>query len=148
MPWQAPRKSIELLGYPPNVAWKYAAFDADDLNRLRYVDYSYWNELSQGTSSPVRAAETIREGKEIYGLSNQYFWEGKEWLAQGKPFPPLIALTCGNGKYLILEGHCRATAYALMPEAFAGAEAYVGFCSAESLRQKAPKLIEPVAERG
>ena len=132
--------------YPPNVAWKYATFDADDLDRLRYVDYSYWNELSKGTSSPVQAAETIRQGEEIYGLSNQYFWEGKERLVQGRTFPPLIVLTCGNEKYLILEGHCRATAYALLPEAFEGAEAYVGFCSAEALLQKAPKLIEPIAK--
>lgn len=126
--------------YPSDVLWKYAAFEADDLGKLRYVDYSYWNELSKGTSNPVQAAETIREGKEIYGLSNQYFLEGKELLEQGMTFPPLIVLTCGNERYLILEGHCRATAYALRPEAFEGAEAYVGYCSAEALRQKAPRL--------
>lgn len=127
--------------YPANVAWKYAVFDSDDLNKLRYVDYSYWNELSQGTSSPIQAAETIRKGTEVYGLSNQYFLEGKETLEQGQVFPPLIVLTCGNDKYLILEGHCRATAYALVPEAFQGTETYVGFCSAEAMLQKAPKLI-------
>lgn len=126
--------------YPPDVAWKLAAMDADDLARLRYVDYSYWNELSAGTSCPLRTAETIRRGEEIFGLSNQYFLEGKALLEQGGSFPPLILLTCGSGLYLILEGHCRATAYALLPEAFAGTEAYVGFCSAEALRRKAPGL--------
>lgn len=126
--------------YPPDVAWKYAAFAAADLDKLRYVDYSYWNELSKGTSSPVRAAETVRKGEEIYGISNQYFLEGKKMLEQGMTFPPLIVLTCGNDRYLILEGHCRVTAYALLPETFEGTEAYVGFCSAEALFRKAPKL--------
>ncbi len=127
--------------YPSDVAWKYAAFDAADLEKLRYVDYSYWNELSKGTSSPVQAAETIRKGEEIYDISNQYFLEGMEMLEQGMTFPPLIVLTCGNERYLILEGHCRATAYALLPEAFEGAETYVGFCSAEAMLQKAPGLM-------
>lgn len=126
--------------YPPGVVWKYAVFETADLDKLRYVDYSYWNELSKGTSSPVRAAETVRKGEEIYGISNQYFLEGKKMLEQGITFPPLIVLTCGSERYLILEGHCRATAYALQPETFEGAEAYVGFCSAEALFRKAPKL--------
>ncbi len=126
--------------YPPDVVWKYAAFETADLDKLRYVDYSYWNELSKGTSSPVRAAETVCKGEEIYGISNQYFLEGKKMLEQGITFPPLIVLTCGNERYLILEGHCRATAYALQPETFEETEAYVGFCSAEALFRKAPKL--------
>ena len=133
--------------YPPDVAWKYAVFEATDLDKLRYVDYSYWNELSKGTSSPVQAAETIRKGEEIYSISNQYFLEGKEMLEQGMTFPPLIVLTCGNEMYLILEGHCRATAYALLPEAFEGTETYVGFCSAEALLRKAPKLTVRVDEK-
>ena len=113
--------------YPRDIVWKYAAFEATDLGKLRYVDYDYWNELSKGTSSPVQAAETISKGEEIYGISNQYYLEGKAQLEQGKSFPPLIVLTCGNDLYLLLEGHCRATTYALLPEAFEGSEAYVGF---------------------
>ena len=128
--------------YPSSVVWKYAVFEATDLDKLRYVDYSYWNELSKGTSSPVQAAETICKGEEIYNISNQYFLEGKEMLEKGMTFPPLIVLTCEDEMYLILEGHCRATAYALLPEAFEGTETYVGFCSAEALHRKAPKLIE------
>lgn len=133
--------------YPQDAAWKYAVFEAPDLDKLRYVDYSYWNELSKETSSPVQAAETVRKGEEIYGISNQYYLEGKKMLEQGMTFPPLIVLTCGNETYLILEGHCRATAYALLPETFEGTDAYVGFCSAEALFQKAPKLFVHADEK-
>ena len=107
----------------------------------------YWNELSKGTSNPVRAADTIRKGKEIYGISNKYFLEGKKMFEQGISFPPLIVLTCGNEMYLILEGHFRAATYALLPETFEGTEAYVGFCSAEELFRKAPKLIVGADEK-
>lgn len=127
--------------YPRDIIWKYAAFEAADLSKLRYVDYDYWNDLSKGTSSPIQAAKTISNGEEIYGVSNQYYLEGKALLEQGKSFPPLIVLTCGDNAYLLLEGHCRATVYAMLPEAFEGTEAYVGFCSAEALFLKAPKLV-------
>lgn len=129
--------------YPRDIVWKYAAFEAADISKLRYVDYDYWNDLSKGTSSPIQAAETIRKGEKIYGISNQYYLAGKELLEQGKSFSPLIVLTCGNDVYLLLEGHCRATAYALLPEAFEGTEAYVGFCSVDALLRKAPNITAP-----
>ena len=128
--------------YPADITWKYAVFEVADLDKLRYVDYDYWNELSKGTSSPVNAAETICNGEEIYGVSNQYYLDGKEMLEHGMTFPPLIVLTCGNERYLILEGHCRATAYALLPEMFDGTEAYIGFCSAKALRRKSSRLFD------
>ena len=127
--------------YPTDAVWKYGSFEAEDLERLRYVDYDYWNGLSGGTSSPIRAAEAVRQGKEVFGVSNAYFLKGRDELARGKRFPPLIVMTCGNGLYLLLEGHCRATAYALLPEAFAGTEAYVGFCSEEAMRRKEPGMF-------
>ena len=130
--------------YPRDIVWKYAAFEATDISKLRYVDYDYWNDLSKGTSSPIQAAETIRKGEKIYGISNQYYLEGKKLLEHGKSFSPLIVLTCGNDVYLLLEGHCRATAYALLPEAFEGTEAYVGFCSVDALLRKAPNITAPL----
>ncbi len=117
--------------YPEDVSWKYVRFDADDLGRLRYVDYSYWNELSEGTSKPSVAAETIRKGIEIYGQPNRNFLDGAGFLDGGGSFPPLIVLICGDEKYIIIEGHCRATSYALRPDKFSGTHGYAGFCSSD-----------------
>ena len=119
--------------YPDKIEWKYVCFEAEDLDRLRYISYSYWDELSKGTSKPDDAAKTVNEGIEIFGVSNQYFLDGREALRQGKHFPPIIILTDGNGPYVLIEGHCRATCYALVPECFAGSEGYAGFCTAKEL---------------
>lgn len=49
---------------------------------------------------------------------------------------------------MILAGHCRATAYALLSDAFEGAEACIEFCSAEALLRKAPKPLARIEEKG
>ena len=119
--------------YPGKIDWKFVRFETGDLDRLRYISYSYWDELSKGTRKPNDATKTVNDGIEIFGVSNQYFLDGRELLRQGKRFPPIIVLTDGNGPYILIEGHCRATCYALVPESFAGSEGYVGFCTAEEL---------------
>ena len=113
--------------YPANVDWKWVEFDGDDLEKLRYISYSYWDEISKGTSRPSEAAKTVAAGIEIFGVSNQYFLSGSELLRQGKHFPPIIALAENDGTFTLLEGHCRATCYAMVQGSFAGTNGYVGF---------------------
>ena len=73
----------------------------------------------------------------------------REELNSGRFREPILkALNeVGVSEDLILEGHCRATSYALFPEAFEGSKTYVGFCSAEALSRKAPKLIVRAGEK-
>lgn len=121
--------------YPKRIDWKYAELEAEDLGRIRYIDYSYWNEISCGTSSPLDAVRTIRAGRRIFDVPNDGFLAGERFLRDGGRFPPVILLTAGSaGPHIILEGHLRMTAYALAPEYFAGTHAYVGFCSGEELK--------------
>ena len=46
---------------------------SQDIDNIYYIDYDYWNELSNGTSKPTEAAKVIKSGKEIYEVSNQPF---------------------------------------------------------------------------
>ena len=126
--------------YPKDITWKYVRFSESDIGSLYYVDYSYWNELSRGTSRPADAVLTIKSGTEIFGQPNDNFLRGAEYLKTGK-FPPIIVLTCGNGKYLILEGHCRATSYALSPGRFGGTFGYCGFCTEPEMKAKNAILV-------
>ena len=59
--------------FPDEIQWSF------DLGSIRYIDYSYWNELSQGTHSPLTAARTIQNGIEIYGQSNAGFVRAAEY---------------------------------------------------------------------
>lgn len=59
--------------FPKISEWKYLELDEKDIDNIYYIDYDYWNELSNGTSKPVEAAKVINSGREIYNVSNQPF---------------------------------------------------------------------------
>ncbi|MDE7362188.1 MAG: hypothetical protein K2N38_09675 [Oscillospiraceae bacterium] len=113
--------------------WSLCVFSRPDLEKIRYIDYSYWNELSAGTRKPLAAAETIRNGVPIYGLSNDGFLRAAEYIKNGGAFPKLFFLTSDYDSFVIVEGHFRMTAYALVPECFNNVEVIVGKCSDEEL---------------
>lgn len=80
------RKIIkEYRGYPnkklfdnfPHIhKWEFVKFNRNDLEKLFYIDYDYWNELSKGTFKPKIAASTISDRVEIFGVSNEPFITG------------------------------------------------------------------------
>lgn len=121
-------------GFPKISKWLYVKFDRDDLEKMNYINYSYWNELSSNTYKPLIAAERIQKGIEIYGISNKPFWDGVEYL-KSRQFPPVILIACGDMEYVIIEGHSRMTVYALDPQAFNGTTGYIGYCTPKELLQ-------------
>lgn len=118
----------------PNISsWIFAECTEDDINNIRYINYSYWNELSKNTSSPLVAAETIREGIEIYGVPNTASISGLKYLEKGGSFPPIILLTADMENFIILEGHSRMTVYGLDPKFLGGSKCYIGICEEAEL---------------
>ncbi|MDE6710048.1 MAG: hypothetical protein K2J76_06130 [Oscillospiraceae bacterium] len=113
--------------------WSLCSFSRPDLEKIRYIDYSYWNELSAGTHKPLAAAETIRNGIKIYDLSNDGFLRTAEYIKNGGNFPKLFFITSDYESFVIVEGHLRMTAYALVPECFNNVEVIVGKCGSEEL---------------
>lgn len=126
--------------FPAIIKWKFVQFGQEDLNKIYYIDYDYWNELSKGTSKPTEAAQSIYEGIEIFGVSNEPMFKAKEFLRTGT-FPPIIAYTCGNEKYLLLEGHKRMTVYGMLPEKFENTYGYIGYCSIQAMYKKDPRMV-------
>lgn len=126
--------------YPKNIEWKYVQFDEDDIDKIYYINYDYWNELSNHTSKPLEAARNIRNGIEIYGVSNQPFLDGEKLLEE-QVFLPVILLTCNEQKFLILEGHSRMTIYGLNPKKFASTYGYVGYCSSQEMKEYDTRMI-------
>lgn len=59
--------------FPKISEWKYLELDEKDIDNIYYIDYDYWNELSNGTSKSVEAAKVINSGREIYNVSNHHF---------------------------------------------------------------------------
>ena len=119
--------------FPVITAWSLCSFTGDDLGKIRYIDYSYWNELSDGTHLPIVAAETIRKGVSIYGQDNDGFLRAAEYIRNGGTFPKMFFLTSDFENFVIVEGHLRMTAYALAPEYFNHVEVIVGKCDGDEL---------------
>lgn len=126
--------------FPKIVEWKYLELNEKDIDNIYYIDYSYWNELSNGTSKPIEAAKVIKSGKMIYEVSNQPFLDGVEYNKTNE-FPPVILITCNDEKYLIIEGHSRMTVYGFNPSKLNGTYAYVGYTTEEEMKKYDPRMI-------
>ena len=134
--------------FPKVIDWKYVSLSEEDLDNIYYIDYDYWNLLSNNTSRPSEAVKVIKNGIEVYDVSNQPFLDGVEYL-KNNIFPPVILLTCNDEKYLIIEGHSRMTIYAFMPNKLNGTYAYIGYCSEDEMKEYDIRMLkgEPVRSR-
>ena len=101
-------------GFPDDVSWQWMAITPAELATVRYIDYDYWVELSGGTRLAADAAPRIRAGVAPFGVPSDWALGMAREVARGARFPPLILVTTGpGGDLVVLEGHCRLTAYML-----------------------------------
>ena len=88
--------------------------DKDDVSSLNYIDYSYWNELSDDSRKVGRAVENIENGKVVFDVPNDRFHLIASDFESGVDFGPIIVVSKHNDNQgEILEGHLRATGYVL-----------------------------------
>ncbi len=99
--------------FPARVRWIRAVLTPGELARVRYIEYSYWNELSAGSRLAADAAQQIRQGIRVFGVSNQRFLRAARAVERGDLFLPLILAGRRRDDLICLEGHLRLTAYAL-----------------------------------
>jgi len=129
-------KNKDLFENFPNITeYSLCQFSENDLNNIFYINYSYWNELSNNTSSPLEATKNILKGKTIYNVSNEPFINGANLLDNGKVFLPMIFLTHDNKNFIVLEGHSRITIYALRTNKFNNINCFVLKCKKEELEK-------------
>jgi hypothetical protein len=99
--------------FPTHTRWVTALLAPGELKRVRYVEYSYWNELTGGSRLPADAATRIKARVEVFGVSNGRFFAAAEAAARGEQFPPLILAGVRDDDLVCLEGNLRLTGYAL-----------------------------------
>lgn len=92
--------------------WKLIELAVDNVKALRYIDYSYWNELSDNTHLVGVAAENVKLGKVVFDLSNAHFFDIAKAVESGAQFAPIVVLEKEQGLEIV-EGHARATGYLL-----------------------------------
>ena len=122
-------------GFPHDVRWERVALTRDELSDVRYINYSYWIELSRGTRRPAEAVERIRSGVDIFGVPSDGFLDVGRAFAAGAQWPELIVVSAfAEGGNVLLEGHVRLTAMALEWEAVPP--------EVEVLRGVSPHMVE------
>jgi hypothetical protein len=102
--------------FPKDIIWKKAVFSKKELEKVKYIDYSYWNEISNKSRLPKEAAKKINKGEKVYDVSNDGFFEILSVIKQKIKFPKMIFVTKNKkSRVVVLEGHARLTAYFLAP---------------------------------
>jgi len=111
------QNKLIFTGYPDSVQWYEATMTKEELFKIRYVNYSYWNKISNNTHKPSIAAENIKKGILVYNEPNDQYLEAAQAFKKGVTFPRLI-ITANekDGPYVVLEGHLRLTAMMLEQE--------------------------------
>lgn len=101
--------------FPDNLTWYEAELSRDEIGNLLYVDYSYWNELTNHTHLVKDAVKNIQKGKVVFDVPNDRFLAVAEKVRQGEHnFEPMILWGKDEHSPLtILEDHLRATAFGL-----------------------------------
>lgn len=100
--------------FPTDVKWYKAIIQKQELRKVKYIDYSYWNKLSNDTRLPVRAAKNVKAGVKIFGVSNNGFFEILSEMEKGRKLPIMIFVAKNKqSRLVVLEGHARLTAYFL-----------------------------------
>jgi hypothetical protein len=99
--------------FPDDVTWTRAVLTPAELAAVRYMDYSYWIELSGGTRLPTDAARRIKAGHRAYDIPNDGAIAAGQAAKAAVRFTPLILVGETHDNLVCLEGHLRLTAYAL-----------------------------------
>jgi hypothetical protein len=101
-------------GFPENVEWYHGVLPPDELERVRFIDYSYWNELSGGSRRPRDVLPTLQAGKLprwLTRLGTGWCFEFASELATAEAVNDLIVMaTPDMSELVLLEGHARLTA--------------------------------------
>jgi hypothetical protein len=99
-------------GFPDDVTWTFGTLAPDELCRVEYIDYSYWNELSGGSRRPADVRATLEADRfpawmRDLGLDRWY----EAATEVGDRLDDLIVVgPPGLERLVLVEGHARLTA--------------------------------------
>jgi hypothetical protein len=97
-------------GFPADVAWRSVEIERPDQVRLKFAKEQTWVQLSEGTRSVKRLAEKIARD-EVPANSAEHVLAIQKALMGGTKLAPLVVVEGDEGDLILVEGHCRATAY-------------------------------------
>lgn len=101
-------------GFPATVHWYHGVLEPDELERIRFIEYSYWNALSGGTRRPGDVLSTLQRGRLprwMSKLGTSWCFEFAAELETTETIDGLIVMASPDlDEIVLLEGHAPLTA--------------------------------------
>ena len=111
------QNSLLFETFPNNIKWELVSLTKEELEKVKYMKYDYWDMLTNKTRLAKDGAESVKKGIEVYRVSNEGFLKAAEAIQNGVIFPYMIFVTKGiQSDIVVLEGHQRITAHLLVPK--------------------------------
>ncbi len=104
------RNAYLFSGFPSDAKWRRVEAGPEDLEKLYYAKYPTWEALSGGARRVLDGAANLQS---ISTDVNAHILAVAKLVEAGQEFPELIAVQNGDSRFVLMEGHTRATAYAL-----------------------------------
>jgi hypothetical protein len=123
--------------FPKKIDWNWAILNKNDILKIKYITYDYWEELSNGTRYAKDSVANIKNNVEIYGVNNNGFIKISEYIKNGNKIDPLIILAPleKNDNMIVLEGHARLTAINLVMDYIKELRVLIGFVEEKILNK-------------
>ena len=114
-------------GFPSDTTWRRVEIEPSDFHRLKCISNDErWTKLTCGTRLIQEAARNLGEYPEL----TDRVCEAIRRIKQGLPLAEIIVVDNEAGNLVVLEGHARATAYALLSDrafhSFVGTSSLMG----------------------
>ena len=104
-------------GFPHDTKWYLATITKEELLKVQYINWDYWLEISDNTRLPSVVSQNINSEKLPKDKEIDRFIKVSEIIKSGKILPKLILISTDfNSKLVVLEGHVRLTAMALVSD--------------------------------
>jgi hypothetical protein len=104
------QRELLFRGFPTVVNWRLVELEPDELSRLKYIRNADWLAHSDQTRRPQRVVERMARG-ELGDDPGKHVLAIQEKLKRGERLPELVAAEGQGDDLILIEGHCRATAY-------------------------------------
>jgi hypothetical protein len=121
------RDALLFTGFPRDTAWRRVRVEPSDLHRLKCISRDeQWFGLTAGTRLIREAARNLSDRPDLAARVSDVIRR----IEHGLPIAELIIAETSSGDLILVEGHTRATAYAVLSDrafqAFVGTSPLLG----------------------
>lgn len=103
--------------FPSNIEWFRILISKSELEKVLYINWEYWLEMTNNTRLPLDLVARIKSGDLPEDKETLRFKAVSNYIKSGAKVPEMILVAKNkDSRFVVLEGHVRLTAYLLDTE--------------------------------